>query len=168
MNTRIRCCITAVAVMTGVLAVQVQAQVPGQIRVDGHVHDFTGAMTPPDPLGPWQIDGDWTVTYSIASGTVDFVASLNMIRSDNTTRAAHTHHVRMSGAQVTEIAGGYRITGAASITSNGALAGFSGSPVEIDLTGGPALAFATVKVRFGGAAAAHFGEAPLGGVVVLQ
>jgi hypothetical protein len=156
------------AVMTGTLAVQAQAQTPGHIRVEGEVHDFTGPMTPPDPLGPWQIDGQWTLTYSIGAGNVDFVASLNMIRSDDTTRAAHTHHVRMTGAAVTPIAGGYRITGTASLTSNGALAGFSGSPIEIDLTGGSALAFATVKVKFGGAAAGHFGSAPLGGVVTLK
>lgn len=168
MNARFLWNVAVAAVMTGALAGQAQAQTPGQIRVEGAVHDFTGPMTPPDPLGPWQIDGEWTMTYSIAAGTVDFVASLNMIRSDNTTRAAHTHHVRMSGAQVTPIANGYRISGTASLTSNGALAGFSGSPVEIDLTGGNAVAFATVKVRFGGAAAAHFGDAPLGGVVTLQ
>ncbi len=168
MSTRICCCIAAVVVMTGALAAQAQAQVPGQIRVEGNLHDFTGPMTPPDPLGPWQIDGEWTVTYSIASGTVDFIASLNMIRSDNITRAAHTHHVRMTGAGVTPIANGYRISGTASLTSNGALAGFSGSPVEVELTGGNALAFATVKVRFGGAAAGHFGEAPLAGVVTLK
>jgi hypothetical protein len=168
MNARFFWRVAAAAAMTGVLAGQAQAQSPGQIRVEGEVHDFTGPMTPPDPLGSWKIDGQWTLTYSISAASVDFVASLNMIRSDNTTRAAHTHHVRLTGAQVAPIANGYRISGTASLTSNGAMAGFSGSPVEIDLTGGNALAFASVKVRFGGAAAAHFGEAPLGGVVTLK
>lgn len=168
MDTRLFWRVAAAAAIIGALAGQAQAQTPGRIRVDGEVHDFTGPMTPPDPLGSWKIDGQWTLTYSIGAGNVDFVASLNMIRSDNTTRAAHTHHVQMTGARVTPIANGYRISGTASLTSNGALAGFSGSPVEIDLTGGSALAFASVKVRFGGAAAAHFGEAPLGGVVTLK
>jgi hypothetical protein len=88
-----------------------------------------------------------------------------MVRSDNEVRSAHTHHVQMTEGQVTPIAGGYRISGNAAVTSYGSLAGFSGSPIEIDITGGPAVAFANLTLAFGGAAASHFGAGPLHGVV---
>jgi hypothetical protein len=58
-----------------------------------------------------------------------------------------------------------RISGTAAITSNGSLAGFSGSPVDIEISGGSALPFANITVTFGGSAAAHFGAAPVHGVV---
>jgi len=158
--------LTRIAFTIGLLiASAAGAQAQSQVRVEGQIHDFTGPMTPPDPLGPWQIDGDWSITLDTASGRVEFATALNMIRSDNVTRAAHTHHVRMIDPQITPIANGYRLSGTASFTSNGAPAGFSGSPVDVEITGGSALAFATVKVKFGGGAAAHFGDAALGGVV---
>ena len=110
------------------------AQTPGSITVKGKIHDFTGPMTPADPAGPWQIDGDWTLTFNSASGTVEILASLNMIRSDNITRQGHTHHLRMVNGQVAPIANGYRFTGTATLTSNGAVAAFSGSPVSVEIT----------------------------------
>jgi hypothetical protein len=80
-------------------------------------------------------------------------------------RGAHTHHVRLSEGQVTALPNGYRISGAAALTSNGSLAGFSGSRVEIDINGETAVPFANVAMTFGGAAASHFGTQPLRGVV---
>lgn len=100
-----------------------------------------------------------------ASGKVNFIASLGMVRSDDATRAAHTHHMRLSDGQVTTLPNGYRISGAAAVTLNGSFAGFSGSPVEIDITGGGAVPFGNVAVTFGGCAAAHFGAQPIKGVV---
>lgn len=165
MNARTMC---AASVMVVALALGSQAWAQtGQIKLEGEIHDFTGPMTPPDPAGPWQIDGDWTLTFNPRNGKVEIAASLNMIRSDNVTRQGHTHHVRIVDGQVAPIANGYRITGAAAVTSNGALAPFSGSPVTFDITGGNALMFATVKLTFAGAAAGHFGPAALGGVVSL-
>ena len=63
---------------------------------------------------------------------------------------------------------GYRVTGTAALTSNGAVAPFSGSPVTVDVTGGNALMLATVKLTFGGAAAGHFGDSALTGVVSIR
>jgi hypothetical protein len=88
-----------------------------------------------------------------------------MVRSDNPARAAHTHHVAVDNGEVTPLANGFRISGAARVTSNGNLAGFSGSPVVIEVTGGNTLPFSNVSVTFGGGAAAHFGDQPLHGVV---
>ena len=51
------------------------------------------------------------------------------------------------------------------MASNGNVAGFSGSPVDIQVTGGNGIAFSNVTLTFGGAAAAHFGDQPFHGVV---
>lgn len=150
-----------------VLAMSTEASAQAQFRLTGEIHDFTAPMDPPDPAGPWQIDGEWTLTLHTATGRIDVVAALNMIRSDNVTRAAHTHHLSMTGATATPIANGYRISGTAAFTSNGAPAPFSGSPVDIDVTGGSAVTYATVKMTFRGAAAGHFGPQALSGVVNL-
>jgi hypothetical protein len=166
MNAR-TVCAAGVVMMALALGSEAQAQNAGQIKLEGEIHDFTGPMTPADPAGPWQIDGNWTLTFNPASGKVEIAAALNMIRSDNATRQGHTHHVRVADGQIAPIAGGYRITGTGAVTSNGALAPFSGSPVTVDITGGNALAFATVKMTFGGAAAGHFGGAALNGVVSM-
>ena len=53
-------------------------------------------------------------------------------------------------------------------TSNGNLAGFSGSPVDVQVTGGDTLAASNVTITFGGAAAVHFGDQPLHGVVTRR
>jgi hypothetical protein len=146
------------------LASPALAQTP-QTVLTGLIHDYT---PPLDPAGPWQVVGDWSLTLNRASGKVDFVASMSMVRSDNALRQPHTHHISLSDGQVTALATGYRINGIASITLNGALAPFSGSPVDIEITGSSAVPFANVGVTFGGAAAAHFGPQQFKGVVTYQ
>jgi hypothetical protein len=90
-----------------------------------------------------------------------------MVRADGSTRASHTHHVGIIGGSVAPIANGYRITGNAIITSNGTAAPFTGSQVDIEITGGGTLQYANAKVTFGGVAIGHFGDQPLDGVVTL-
>jgi hypothetical protein len=137
------------------LGSQVLAQTPPQTRLKGVIHDYTASL---DAAGPWQVAGHWTLDVNTASGKVDFLAALTMARSDNATRMAHTHHIQLSDAQVTATANGYRITGTASFTLNGSLVvGFTGSPVEIEITGGADVPYANVVITFGGAAATHFG-----------
>ena len=131
-------------------------------EAEGVVHHYTAEL---DPGGPWQIVGDWKATLNTASGRVDFFAALSMARSDNPSRAAHTHHISLTGGQVTTLANGYRISGAATMTSNGALAGFSGSSIDVEITGGSGVTLSNLKVFFGGASAAHFGAEPVLGVV---
>ena len=133
-----------------------------QTKVSGLIHAYTPAL---DAFGPWQIVGEWCLTVNSASGNVDFVALLSMARSENSMREPHTHHLTLTDGQMTALPNGFRISGAASITSNGNPAGFSGSPIEIDITGGSAVPFASVALTFGGAAATHFGTQPLKGVV---
>jgi hypothetical protein len=150
------------AVIGLVVCAPTVAQSQPQTRADGVIHHYTAEL---DPGGPWQIVGEWSLTLNTASGRVDFLAALSMVRSDNPSRGAHTHHVSMTDGQVTNLANGHRISGTATITSNGSLAGFSGSPVDIEISGGSGLPFANVKVTFGGPAAAHFGAEPVHGVV---
>jgi hypothetical protein len=91
-----------------------------------------------------------------------------MVRSDNAMRAEHTHHIRLTDGDVTTLANGHRISGTASFTVNGSLAGFTGSPVDIEISGGSAVSPSNVAVTFGGAAASHFGAQPLNGVVIRE
>lgn len=167
MNSRIL--VTGVSVVTALLsfAGPVYAQSAGQTRVEGQVHDYTAAL---DASGPWQLVGEWSATLDGASGRVNIFASLSMVRSEAAaaTRSAHTHHVGLTNAIPTPIAGGYRMSGPATITSNGAAAPFSGSTVVVDITGGGVVPLAKIAITFQGDAAGHFGDQPIEGVVRVQ
>ena len=94
--------------------------------MDGQIHDFTAAL---DASGPWEISGEWSFRLlNTASGKVEFQAALNMVRAENAARQSHTHHIVMNDGSVTPITGGFRISGNAAVTVNGALAGFSRHP----------------------------------------
>jgi hypothetical protein len=166
MQRQAACAAAIVLFLSSEAVAQRQPQGPPtpQTRVEGQIHDFTAAL---DASGPWEISGEWSLFLN-PSGRVAFEAALNMVRAENTTRQSHTHHVGLTEGDVTPITGGFRITGIAVITLNGALAGFSGSPITIDLTGGEALRFSNVKVTFGGGASGHFGDQPIDGVVSLR
>ena len=165
MNRSILWRVASLAVVTVALSSPGHAQTARQTKVDGLINDYTAAL---DSGGPWHVSGAWSVSLQGDSGKGDFSAALGMVRSENPVRAAHAHHVTLTDGDVTLLANGYRITGDAVITSNGNLAGFSGSPVDIQVTGGNALAYSNVTLTFGGAAAAHFGDLPLHGVVMQR
>jgi hypothetical protein len=154
--------VAAIVATALTLGGQALAQSSPHRKWTGLLHDYTSAL---DESGPWQIVGQWSLTVNDATGRVDFIASVSMVRSENAVRTAHTHHVRLSDGQVTLLANGYRISGTGDFTSNGSLAGFTGSPLEVDITGSGALPLANVAVTFGGGAAAHFGAQPIKGVV---
>lgn len=160
MDSRILVTAALVVITLGVAA-PARAQSTVVARVDGSFHDYTADL---DGSGAWQLVGDWSGSLK-STGVVDVLASLSMVRSDNPARQAHTHHVSLIDGAVSVIAGGYRITGTATITSNGAAAAFSGSPVVVDITGGAAVPLAKVALTFQGAAVAHFGDQPIEGVV---
>ncbi|MGE0460624.1 MAG: hypothetical protein AB7Q16_04575 [Vicinamibacterales bacterium] len=162
-----RILVTAVIVVTTMLgfASPATAQPAAPTKVEGVFHDYTADL---DASGPWQLVGDWSATLKGASGKVDVVASLSMVRSDTSPRSAHTHHVGLIDGEVTVLPNGYRITGAATITSNGAVAPFSGSPAVLEITGNTAVPLAKVTLTFQGAAAAHFGDQPIDGVVRVR
>lgn len=159
--------VRSLVLVTAVLALGAQpfAQQSPPSRVDGVINDYTADL---DGQGPWHIVGDWSLAVKGQSGLVDFVASLTMVRSTNEARASHTHHVGIINGDAVPIANGYRITGNAIITGNGATAAFSGSRVDVEITGAGLLPLANAKVTFGGAAVGHFGDQPLDGVVTIR
>jgi hypothetical protein len=80
---------------------------------------------------------------------------------------AHTHHITLVDGTVTPILNGFRVSGPAMITGNGAFPAPFGpsSTLQIDITGGNSVIFSNIKVTFWGDAATHFGLNALGGVV---
>ncbi len=156
--------IASAAVIVLALGGQALAQSSSPFKIEGTLNDYTDAA---NAAGPWHITAEWSAELRGRSGHVDFVGSLTMVRSASGA-ASHTHHIALMDATVTPIPNGYRISGDALITSNGAVAAFSGSHLDVDITGGPAIALSNVKLTFGGAAIAHFGDQPIEGVVALK
>jgi hypothetical protein len=129
--------------------------------------------------GAWHVTGDWTADVRGRSGKGEFIASLLGVRSDlwvlqtsadpanPALRSPHTHHVGLFNEDVTVIPNRVRLTGTAIITTNGAAAPFSGSPVQVDITGGALLQFSNIKLTFLGHAIDHFGPQPYDGIVVF-
>jgi hypothetical protein len=157
--------VASLVTLTLALSTQGQAQTPPRTRIGGEVDDYTALA---DPAGPWHITGEWTLRLKGESGKGNFSLALSMVRSQNPAPAAHTHHVMVVDGDVTPVANGFQISGTAVITSNGNVAGFSGSPVDMQVTGGNGLPYSNVAVTFGGAAAAHFGDQPIHGVVTSR
>ena len=151
------------------------AQLPVQGNFSGLINDYTpGTLV--SPVGPWEIRGDWSLMVRGNSGTADFVATLTMVRSDLWVsqlgnqddpegRIPHAHHITLVDGTVTPITNGFRVTGSAAITANGSPAGFSPSPVQIDVVGGTNVPYSNIHVTFGSPASGHFGTFPIDGVV---
>jgi hypothetical protein len=173
------------AVLVLALGTGAQAQPPDHMKFRGIINDFTPASTG----GPWEVRGHWSLVvkgkYGRADCKADFSAALTMERSDlgvvqngggdlnnPTDRNAHTHHITLSNAEVTEIPGGIEVTGPATITANGVFPPPFGPDLPtltIDITGGSgenSVTFSNVTLLFGDPGAGHFGANPLHGVVV--
>ncbi len=147
-----------------------QAQAP--LKLTGIINDYV------ESGGAWHVNGSWTAQAKGESGKADFFASLTMLRSDlwvqltqadptnPALRGAHTHHVGLIDGTVTVLANGWRLSGNAIVTSNGSAGGLSGSPIDVEITGGTLLQ-SNLKLTFAGAAAGHFGTQALDGVVVF-
>jgi hypothetical protein len=160
-------CLGFIALMAGAEGI---AQGSRPQRLAGNINDYSAGGG-----GPWHVVAEWDLHIKGASGKADFRAAVAMVRSDlwvvlnsedpaNTEgRSPHTHHITLENAEVTTLTNGLRVTGLASVTGNGNPS-FT-SPLQIDITGGTAVAYSNVAVTFEGAAAAHFGTLPLNGVV---
>jgi hypothetical protein len=133
-----------------------------RVKLSGLINDYTADL---DGGGPWHIVGEWQASIKGRRNEGSFFAALSMVRADNPARASHTHHVWIDEGVVTALPNGYRISGNAAATGNGSAAGFSGSPVEVVVTGGNATRFSNVAITFGGGAAGHFGAESVDGVV---
>ena len=154
-----------------------QAQGPKGFHASGSIDDVTVPSA-----GAWVIHGKWSLDAKEDRNgefsTADFSAVMTMERSDYylvlnpaldpenlATRNAHTHHITLEDAVVTPIAGGFRLTGPATVTGNGAPAPFGASTLQVDIVGGSVVSFSNLKLTFGGGAATHFGSQPLSGAV---
>lgn len=171
MKTKFFLSLLQVAVV-GMLVCTAKAQNP--THFSGTINDYT----PANVAGPWQINGTWSMDLVGTSGTANFSASLNMVRSDlgvvlngndlnsPAQRNAHTHHISVQGT-VTPLANGFRLTGTAIITGNGNYPPPFGAPstLQIDVVGGNTVKFSNIKLTFGGAAANHFGTQTVNGVI---
>lgn len=136
------------------------------MKADGIIDDFTPVL---DANGPWQVSGEWSLKVRGHGTRGDFSVALNMVRAENPdNRSPHTHQVTISDGEVTSLANGFQVSGSAVITVNGNLAGFSGSPVTVQVTGGSAIDSSNISLTFGGGAVMHFGSQPLHGVVTQQ
>jgi hypothetical protein len=144
------------------LSIPGQPQTRTQNKLDGFIDDFTADL---DGNGPWQISGVWSLALKGQSGRADFSVTLNMVRSDSTPRAAHTHHITLTDGSVSQIANGFHVSGNATMASNGNLAGFSGSFIDVQIAGGSAVPASNIALTFSGGAAGHFGSQPFHGPV---
>jgi hypothetical protein len=147
-----------------------------QVRFSGLINDHTTATA-----GSWEVHGVWKLDVKERSGTADFLAELTMERADYwfltnpnppadpnslIARNAHTHHIRVTDAIVAALANGFRVSGAATLTGNGATPPFgTSSTVQLDVTGGDLVTYSNITLTFGGDAVKHFGPGPLAGVV---
>lgn len=170
--------IIAVLVLAGGTSAMAQDP-PPPVHFSGVINDYTPSNV--TPAGPWEIRGPWTLTLEGASGKADFSATLTMALSDYTrtpsnvdttsgptSRMQHTHHITMEDGVVTQITGGFEVSGPVSITKDGSPAPLTASTLVIDITGGTTVEFSNITLTFEGGtmgAPKHFGPQAIHGVV---
>ena len=143
----------AVALFAGALSATVQPPIP--THFSGAISDYTPANIGGKLVGPWVMNGTWTLDLKDKYKLADFSASMTMESSDFAVvngvvkdpdspdpqvRTAHTHHITMKDASVSFATGmcpsyfppgpattnpGFMISGPAKITGNGSPATFS-------------------------------------------
>jgi hypothetical protein len=145
-------------------------------KLAGVINDFSPRST--IPTGPYVVNGSWSLQLH-PNGKAEFTASLTMVRSDlwfietggdpesQADRNFHTHHVLMTDGEVSAVGSAIVVNGTAVITSNGNQV-FPGSTVQIEISGGPAVAPSNIKLTFGAPASNHFTSQPYEGVVVVR
>jgi hypothetical protein len=182
------------AVGTGALA-----QAPMPTHFSGLINDFTPETIGGVAVGPWEMHGTWSLDLKGRTGLADFSAAMTMEHSDYAVvdgvdkaddpsnpdaRAAHTHHITMTGATVSYNTAtcpvypaptnttnpGFMVTGSAYITGNGSPATFSKnntvlSSLQVCINGGSQVPYSNVTLVFGAPASGHFGVQAIHGVV---
>jgi hypothetical protein len=168
----VRIGVLVLAVSTGALA-----QAPKHMIFRGLISDYTPQTISGQPVGPWEMRGVWSLIVKRWDGKADFSAALAMVHSDlgvtggdlnsSVARGAHTHHITLVDATVTPLANGFRVSGPAIVTGNGAFPAPFGpnSTLQIDITGGNTIAYSNIQLTFTGDAVKHFGSQPINGVV---
>jgi hypothetical protein len=178
--------IAVVALLIPAVGVRGQAQAgrgESGFRLDDHRVIYTGLIndhTLP-AAGAWEVHGVWTMDVRERFGRADFSAALTMERADYwfltnpnppadpnslAARNPHTHHVTMTDVLVTTLTNGFRLSGPATLTGNGATPPFgTSSTAQVDITGGNLVTNSNIALTFGGDAVKHFGPDPFSGVV---
>jgi hypothetical protein len=148
----------------------------------GVINAYSPQVTTPTAIGPYEVRGPWSLKLKKSSNKADFSAALNMELSDGWVltlgggdfdpagRGAHTHHIKLVGADVTWLAtGGFEVStttnNLATITLNGSPAPVSPSPLVIEITGGTSVKYSNITLTFGVPGSNHFGTEALPGVV---
>jgi hypothetical protein len=146
---------SVVAVVVLAVGIRALAQAPTPTHFSGSISDYTPATIQGKLVGPWVMNGTWTLDLKGNSGLADFSAAMTMESSDYAVvngvvknpdspdpqvRIAHTHHITMKDAAVSTATGtcpsyappgpattnpGFMISGPAKITGNGSPAPFS-------------------------------------------
>jgi hypothetical protein len=198
MNSRsISWAVRIAAVVVLGLGTSALAQAPTPVHFRGIINDYTSAHDIKGNLtGPWEMRGTWSLELNNRFSTADFSAALTMEHSDfaisqdivdaddPATRSAHTHHITMKNATLSDNTGGcpgepagnppttprFAVTGYADITGNGSPAPFSKggtilSPLQVCISGGTDVQFSNITLVLGAPAAGHFGVQPIHGVV---
>jgi hypothetical protein len=172
--------ITAMALATGALTVAQEGVDEAPLtHVAGTFNDYVW-VEGNQGFGPWHVTGDWSARVNTQSRKGEFIGSLLGVRSDlwvlqtaadpanPALRNPHTHHVSLPDATVTFISNGVRLEGTAIITVNGSVAGYSGSTVQVEITGGNLIRYSNIKLTFLGTGGVdHFGPQAYEGLVVL-
>ena len=169
----VRIGVLVLAVSTGALA-----QAPKHMIFRGLISDYTPQTINGQPVGTWEMRGVWSLKVNGWDGKADFSAALAMVHSDLGVtggkselfpwRAARIPTTsRWSMPQVTPLANGFRVSGPAIVTGNGAFPAPFGpnSSLQIDITGGNTIAYSNIQLTFTGDAVKHFGSQPINGVV---
>jgi hypothetical protein len=147
--------VSIVAVVALAFGMGALAQAPTPTHFSGSISDYTPATIQGALVGPWVMNGTWTLDLKGRSGLADFSAFITMESSDYAVvngvvkdpdspdpqvRTAHTHHITMKDATVSTATGtcpsyappgpaitnpGIMVSGPARITGNGSPAPFS-------------------------------------------
>ena len=147
--------ISAIAVVVFAAGLRATAQAPMPTHFRGLINDYTPATIGGKLVGPWVMNGTWSLDLNDHATSADFSAEMTMGSSDYAVvngvvkdpdspdpqvRTAHTHHITMTGAMVSFATGmcpsyfppgpattnpGFMISGPAKITGNGSAAPFS-------------------------------------------
>ena len=163
MSTTILARAVLVASFAFALGTPAWAQSAASTQLTGVINDYSDTA---NVAGAWHVTGEWSAKLDGKSGRGSFAVGIAMARATSGA-SPHTHHVFVDDGVVTPLANGtgFAIVGPATITSNGAIAGFSGTVVTIELTGNSEVYPSNIKVIFSGGAIGHFGADPIDGVV---
>lgn len=169
--------VASIGVLLLAVSTRALAQAPKHMIFRGLISDYTPQTIGGQSVGPWEMRGVWSLTVKGREGKADFSAAMAMVHSDlgvtggdlnsSGARGAHTHHITLVDATVTPLANGFRVSGSAIVTGNGAFPAPFGpnSTLQIDITGGNTIAYSNIQLTFTGDAVKHFGSQPINGVV---